>query len=319
MSEKLIGVAALGGDAGAIVQRIQDLEERNIPVAWLTTGGAALDALTVFGAVALTTQRIKLGTCIVPTWPRHPIVAVQQVEVIANLAPGRFRLGLGPSHKPSMEQMFGFEFNTPLTNLREYVHIVKTLLRDGSVDFDGRHYHAHAQIPKPFQDVEVMVSALRLGSYEYAGAETDGAISWVSPYSFLRDEALPAMRVGAERNGRAVPPPLVAHVPICVTANRADALAVGKQQLAHYPRLPFYAGMLKAAGFPEVLSTGEWNDAMLESILIIGEEDQVAARLQELFDWGIGEIIAHILLVGDDKQNSWNRAVDLLASVAATL
>ena len=139
----------MGGDAGAVVARIQDLKGKNIQAAWLTTGGAALDALTVFAAVAVKTERIMLGTCITPTWPRHPIVAVQQVQVLAGLAPGRFRLGLGPSHKPSMEQMYGFDFKAPLTNLREYVQIVKSLLREGSVEFDGRHYHAHGQIAQP--------------------------------------------------------------------------------------------------------------------------------------------------------------------------
>ena len=199
MSSRRIGVAAMGGDASTVLNRIRDLEERKIQAAWLTTGGAGVDGLSIFAAAAATTERILLGTCIVPTWPRHPIVTVQQVQVIAKLAPGRFRLGLGPSHRPSVEQMFGFDFNTPLSNLREYVHVVKTLLREGSVDFDGRHYHAHAQIAEPVVDVPIMASALRKGSYEFCGAETDGAISWVSPYIYLRDVAIPAMKAGLKR------------------------------------------------------------------------------------------------------------------------
>mgnify|MGYP003324951041 FL=1 len=194
MSDQKVGVAAMGGNAKTVLSRIQDLERHGIEVAWLTTGGAGVDAMSIFSAVAATTDKILMGTCIVPTFPRHPIVTAQQVQVIANIAPGRFRLGLGPSHKPTMKSMFGVDFHTPLTNLREYVHIVRTLLETGSVEFDGSHYQAHARIAEPVKGVPIMASALRTRSYEFCGAEADGAISWVSPYQFLRDaktEALP--------------------------------------------------------------------------------------------------------------------------------
>ena len=124
MSDKKIGVGAMGGDSNAVVERIQELERLGIEAAWLTTGGAGLDGLTVLAAAAVRTASILLGTSITPTWPRHPIVAVQQVQVIARLAPGRFRFGVGPSHRPGMESMFGVDFKTTLTNLREYVHVV---------------------------------------------------------------------------------------------------------------------------------------------------------------------------------------------------
>ena len=105
--------------------------------------------LTLYAAAAVRTSRIRLGTSIVPTLPRHPLVVVQQVQVLAQLAPGRFRLGLGPSHRPNVERMYGFDFRAPLGHLREYLQIVKTILHSGSVDFDGRYYHAHAANPHP--------------------------------------------------------------------------------------------------------------------------------------------------------------------------
>ncbi len=64
----------------------------------------------------------KLGTSIVPTFPRHPLVTVQQTQVIASLASGRFRLGVGPSHRPLMAAM-GLPFRAPLGHLREYVRL----------------------------------------------------------------------------------------------------------------------------------------------------------------------------------------------------
>ena len=107
MTDKRIGVAAMGGDAKAVVERIQQMESMGVPAAWLTTGGAGLDGLTIFSAAAMQTASIMLGTCITPTWPRHPVAAVQQVQVIANLAPGRFRFGVGPSHSGACRRSSG--------------------------------------------------------------------------------------------------------------------------------------------------------------------------------------------------------------------
>ena len=145
MAEKLVGTAVTGSTITEIQAKIQRAEELGIHAAWMTTGGASLDSLTCFAASAAGTSTIKLGTSIIPTYPRHPLVAVQQAQVVAQLAPGRLRLGVGPSHRPMMESM-GIDFHAPLAHLREYLRILKALLQTGSVDFDGENYSAHASI-----------------------------------------------------------------------------------------------------------------------------------------------------------------------------
>ena len=297
MAEKRIGVAAMGGDSRAVVARIQELESLGIAAAWLTSGGAGPDALTTFAAAAATTERILLGTSIIPTYPRHPIVAVQQTQVIAQLAPGRFRLGLGPSHKVSIEPMFGIEHHAPLTNLREYIQLVKTLLGEGRVDFDGKQYHGHAALPgAAAPDVPVMASALRRRSFRLCGEVADGAISWVCPGQYLKDVGLPAMQEGAARADRPVPP-LIAHVPVCVHENPDEVRDAARQQLSNYPRSPFYQEMFAASGHPEARD-GVWSDGMLEDVVFSGSEEDVAGRLRELFEWGATEILAHPVTAG---------------------
>jgi F420-dependent oxidoreductase-like protein len=313
MDQKLIGVVVSAPDGAAILAGIEQAEQLGIPAAWLTTGGTGLDALTLYAAAAVRTSRIRLGTSITPILPRHPLVVVQQVQVLAQLAPGRFRLGLGPSHRPTMEATFGFDFRAPLGHLREYVQIVKTLLHSGSVDFDGRHYRAHGQIRTPV-DVPVMASALQRRSFEFCGAEADGAISWVCPGVYLRDVALPAMQAAAAQAGRPVPP-LLAHVPVCVHEKPDEVRAAARQQLANYVRLPFYVQMLTAAGFPEA-STGAWSDAMIEAVVLSGDEARIADRLHELFRFGAGEILVSPLVAGSDREASVQRTLRLVAEVA---
>ncbi|MBI2166215.1 MAG: LLM class flavin-dependent oxidoreductase [Chloroflexi bacterium] len=317
MAQKRIGVAAMGGDSRAVLDRIILLERMGIPAAWLTTGGTMPDGITLFAAAAARTERILLGTCITPTWPRHPLVTVQQTQVVAHLAPGRFRLGVGPSHKASMEQLYGFKYHTPLTHLREYIHIVKKLLHEGAVDFDGKHFHAHAKLATPLPDIPIMASALRSKSYELCGELADGAISWVCPGAYLRDVALPAMVTGARKAGRPTPP-LIVHAPVCVHDSLQEAHAAAREQLGNYPRSFLYQQMFVAAGFPEA-TEGSWSDRMLDAVVLAGNEQKVGARLRQLFDWGATEIIAHPIGAGRDARASIQRTLELVAAVSRSL
>ena len=310
-----IGVAVGGNKVQDIQATIQRAEELGVDAVWMTTGGARLDSITVFAAAATSTQRIKFGTSIVPTFPRHPLVVAQQVQVVAQLAPGRFRLGLGPSHRPTMRAM-GIQMPNPLGHLREYLRIVKSLLQEGKVDFDGEHYQAHESIAEPV-DVPVMASALQRGSFELCGAEADGAISWVCPLAYLRDTALPAMKKGADEAGRPVPP-LIAHAPVCVHDNADEMRAAFREQFAMYPKLPFYRRMLISAGYPEAAET-TWSNAMIDGLVLHGNEDQTARRIQQLLDIGASEVLLSPVLVGSDRGGSLDRTLRLLGQVAQSV
>ena len=310
-----IGVAVGGNKVQDIQATIQRAEELGVDAVWMTTGGARLDSITVFAAAATSTQRIKFGTSIVPTFPRHPLVVAQQVQVVAQLAPGRFRLGLGPSHRPTMRAM-GIQMPNPLGHLREYLRIVKSLLQEGKVDFDGEHYQAHESIAEPV-DVPVMASALQRGSFELCGAEADGAISWVCPLAYLRDTALPAMKKGADEAVRPVPP-LIAHAPVCVHDNADEMRAAFREQFAMYPKLPFYRRMLISAGYPEATET-TWSDAMIDGLVLHGNEEQTARRIQQLLDIGASEVLLSPVLVGSDRGASLDRTLRLLGQVAQSV
>ena len=317
MAKYTIGVAVSASDSNSALSRIQELEQRGLPAAWLTSGSAGgADSLSVCAVAMSRTQRILLGTAITQTFPRHTIAVAQQVLVLEQLAPIRFRLGLGTSGRSGMEQTLGVNFQSPLAHLREYIRIEKALLQQGSVDFSGRFYQAHTSIPAQV-DVPVMAAALGPRAYRLCGAEADGAISWVCPGSYLRDVALPAMQRGAERANRPVPP-LVAQVPVCVHDNPVEAREAVRQQFAGFPRSPFYQNMFTAAGFPEV-SQGTWSDAMIDAVAILGNEDQVTDGLQRLFSLGATEVLASPVAAGNDGEASLDRTLGLLAQVAQSV
>ena len=213
-----------------------------------------------------------------------------------------------------MYEPFRFNFRKPLTNLREYLRIVKPLLQKGSVDFDGEQYHAHVSASDTFPDMPVMASALRPRSFRLCGEEADGAISWVCPLAYLRDTALPAMRDGAESAGRPTPP-LIAHAVVSVHEDYDEVKEAALEEMAYYPTAPFYQRMFVLAGYPEAEELNGWSDRMLKEIVISGSEDEAARRLEQFFDAGAGEVLVSIIPAGPDKRASWERTAKLLASL----
>ena len=312
MDGKLIGLAVGGNKVADVQAAIEQAEKVGIQAAWMTTGGARLDSITTFAAAAGRTHSIKFGTSIVPTFPRHPLVMVQQAQVVGQLAPGRFRLGIGPSHRPTMRAM-GIQMPSPLGHLRDYLKILKSLLQTGKVDYDGEFYQAHDSIAEPV-DIQVMASALQKNSFELCGAEADGAISWVSPSAYLKEVALPAMEKGAKEAGRPVPP-LIAHVPICVHDSVEEVRSAFREQFAMYPKLPFYRRMLVSSGYPEA-SQQTWSDAMMDGLVIYGDETRVTEGIKKLFSGGASEILVSPVLAGDDRAASLDRTLKLLGQVA---
>lgn len=308
-----IGVAIQAPDARTFVAQIELAERLGIPTAWSTIGGAGgADPLTVYAAALGRTERIRVGTAIVQTWPKHPIAIAQQALALEQLAPGRLVLGIGPAHEPAMVRTYGVEWKRPLGQLREYLTVLRALLHEGSVEFEGEHVTARTQFREPPR-TPLMASALRPRSFELCGELTDGAISWMCPKTYLVEQALPALREGARKAGRETPP-LIAHVPIAVTADRDSARNLARERLGNYSRTPFYLAMFERAGFPDA-SEG-FSDALLDDLVISGTEDEVVRGLLGYLEAGMGQVLAQPVVDPSDSQGSIQRAFEAAARAA---
>ena len=314
MKNVLVGVHVAGPRAAGIVEGIVAAEQAGIDCAWMTSGGAAPDPLAVFAAAAMRTSRIRFGTSIVPTFPRHPLALVQQAVVVDSLAPGRLRLGVGPSHKPAIEGTWGLPFERPLQHLREYLQILQAALREGKVDFTGKRLSAHAQVAGGPSQVTVMASALRPNGFQVCGELADGAISWVCPLPYLRDVAVPAINEGAAKAGR-MSPPLIAHVPVAVSEDADAVRAASARQIGLYPRVPFYSQMFQDAGFPEA-KEGQLSDRMIDALVVHGSAEQVKERLRRLPEFGASELLA-MPIVGAGDDEAMARTLRVLGELAA--
>jgi F420-dependent oxidoreductase-like protein len=307
-----IGAHILATDASGLIDGIVAADRAGLNTAWLTSGGPAPDPLAVFAAAAGETEQIGFGTSIIPTFPRHPLAVVQGAVVVDHLAPGRLKLGVGPSHKPAVESTYRFEFVRPLQHLREYLTILRGILQEGSIEFHGERLHCEAQLQAPTQ-VKVMASALRPNAYRLCGELADGAISWVSPLPHLRNVAIPSMEEGAQAAGRERPA-LVAHVPVVVSEDADAVWSAAQGQLGFYPRLPYYSAMWQDAGFPEA-EDGTFSRAMSDALVIQGSEEEVAERIRALPASGVNEMLAGALRLENDPAAA-DRTVELLGALA---
>ena len=117
----------------------------------------------------------------------------------------------------------------------------------------------------------------------WPGKIADGALSWICPVPYLLRTGIPALRTSAAAVGRSAPPPLVAYISVALSEDRGSVLAAGHQMLDFYAKLPFYAKMFSDAGFPLTSDQTSVSDALVESLVISGNEATVAARFTELF------------------------------------
>jgi F420-dependent oxidoreductase-like protein len=283
----------------ATVAAIERAEARGVEAVWSTVGGPAPDAVTIYAAAAVRTSKIGLGTSIVPTYPIHPIKLASQALVLADLAPGRFRLGVGPSHRPTIEGSFGLAMGKPLDHLREYVAVLRGLLWEGKSEFSGEYYQVRSELAPnlPPPRIPIMISALRANAFRLAGEISDGAISWICPIDYLVGTAIPAMREGAEAAGRPVPP-LVGHVPVAVHTDREAVRKAARAQFSMYARLPFYRNMFADAGFP-IGPDNTLPDALVDALFVSGDAGTVRDRLAAIQAAGVDDLLVTHVPIDD--------------------
>src|SRR6202171_6561654 len=125
------------------VSRAKAAERLGYESVWTSQLPDTRDASLVLAAYAAATERIKFGTGVLPIYTRHPTAMVQMAATLDEMSGGRFILGLGVSHKVTVESMWGLRLDSPGAAMREYLDTVRTRLRDGGCSIAGKHFSAH--------------------------------------------------------------------------------------------------------------------------------------------------------------------------------
>src|SRR5688572_29346464 len=168
------------------VERVKLAEELGYEAAYVTQI-AGRDALTVLTVYALSTSKVRLGTGVVPIYTRTPATMAQTAATIDEASGGRLNLGLGVSHRPVVEGWHGQTIDKPVTEMREYVAIVRAILR-GEPPPEGDKWRtgfALGMDPRP--DLPVYVAALSPRMLQLAGEIADGVVLWLCNPRYIAD------------------------------------------------------------------------------------------------------------------------------------
>lgn len=250
------------------------------PSYWLPQMPMGVDALTALSHIGASVPDIELGTAVIPTYPRHPIVMAQQALSVTSIIGDRLALGIGLSHKPVIEKQYGYEFDKPIRHLREYLEVLSPQLREEPVRLEGETLTARnpamglgAPVP------QVLVAALGPQMLRLTGRLADGTITWMTGNKTLAELTVPEICDAAEEAGRPKPR-VLAGMPVLCT----DDIDAGMERAAKvwqmYGTLPSYRAMLDREGL-----------AGPEDIAIVGDEAEIKDRLQATIDAGADDVI----------------------------
>jgi F420-dependent oxidoreductase-like protein len=244
-----------GADLSMAVDLVRRTEGLGYESVWVTHG-LGRDSFLVLAAYGAATTRIHLGNGVVPIYPRHPVAMAQAALTLAEMSGGRFTLGLGVSHRASIEAMLGIPLAAPLAVMREYVAVLRGALAEGS-DFDGKHYRVRWSMAVPQRPAAppIFLAALSRRMLELAGEIADGAVLWLCPPAYVREVAVPALARGRARAGKSLEGFTIASaVPLAVTDDPAAAMSAFRGELVRYASQPFYRAMLTASGHASELA-----------------------------------------------------------------
>ena len=296
--EKL-GVSFGGGLTPAEVVECANLaDDLGYDSVWMSEGNGG-DQFSVLTACALATQSVRLGTSISSVYVRSAPTIAMAAACVDHFSKGRFILGLGSSHRVQVEGQHGLAYSKPLARQLEAVEIIRRLLKDGSVTYQGNIFNIEQfdLAFTPFKpEIPIYLAAVFPKMLKLCGEVAQGVIlTQNTPRKAT--EAAKMVAEGASKKGRDPSSIEVASLIACyVTSEPASARDEVRRSLAHtcgfYPR---YNRFIAESGFAEETAVirkawlegdrqravGLVTDGMVDAFAIIGDAEECRRRIEE--------------------------------------
>ncbi len=291
----------------ASVERIVQAEREGFQGIWFAQVMGP-EVLTLLALAGPRTQRIELGTAVVPVYLRHPVFLAQQAATVHAALGGRLRLGIGPSHRLVVEDMWGLSYARAAHYMREYLTVLCSLLKEGRAQFQGEFFRVNVSLQLPGGPPPVIVSALGPLMLRVAGELADGTVTWMTGPRALESHVIPGITRAAEAAGRPRPR-IVVGLPVALTAHPQAAQERAAQIFQMYGQLPSYRRMLDLEGVQGP-----------QDIAIVGGEREVEGALRRLASLGVDDFLASVFPGGDGPdQESMARTRAFLCSLVGKL
>ncbi len=301
-------------------QELGQLAERlGYETVWVPEG-VGRDSLTALATIAMKTERVRLGTGILPVYARTATNTAMGASGMAAVSGGRLILGLGVGHRPTVEGRDGVPFTRPISRLRETIRIVRGLLSGEAVSVKGRHFNvsdASLGGAAPSQRVPIYVAALGPQMLELAGEMADGVLMNWTAESFI-PQAVEHIQRGARIAGRDISEIDIAGYVRVAAGGDEDAVRDSlRGQVARYASNTFYRNFFAETGFgpemseaAEALAAGDLARAseaitreMQDQVAVVGTPDQCRQALERRRAAGLQLPVVAPFATGDNLES----------------
>jgi len=271
-----------GTDLEAVVREAQRVERLGFASAWMA-GVFALDAIGTLTVAGRETDRIELGTAVVPTYPRHPVAMAQQALTAQAACRGRFVLGVGLSHRFVIEDLLGLSYRRRARHMEEYLSVLGPLVEGKGVDFAGEEYRVKASLSVDGgAPVPVVVAALGPAMLRVAGRLASGTLTWMTGPRTLEALTVPTLTRSAREAGRAAPR-VIAGLPVALVRDPQAARERAARAYSGYAAVPSYRAMLEREGVDSAAD-----------IALVGDEAGLRDGLRRLEEVGVTDLCASL-------------------------
>jgi F420-dependent oxidoreductase-like protein len=276
------------------VERVRLAESLGYDSVWVTHI-AAREPLQVLGHYAHHTNRIALGTGVIPIALRHPVLLAMEAATLDEVSAGRLRLGIGVGHRTTMEGWYGLSIDEPVERMREYASIVRDLLERDRADREGTHYTARFGFlgySSPRRGIPLLFAALGIRMIRLAAELADGILLWMCNPRYIRETVRPVLdRALAERGRDPAEFDVVAAIQLGLTEDVEAARDAFRSRAFPYAQLPFYRKVMAGGGHQDDLKAfdeGEGlSDAFVDDYAGMGDAAALKDKIEEYRDAGV--------------------------------
>ena len=259
---------------------------------WIPQVPGYLDAMTAVALLGRVTERIEIGTAVVPIQSRHPMIMAQQALTTQVACGGRFTLGIGASHHWIITDQLGLPYDRPAQLVRDYLDILAAAFAGpGTVAVENDNYRVHSPIDVTDSfDVPVLLAALGPAMLRIAGERAGGTILWMADERAIGEYVVPRITEAANAAGR-TGVRVVAGVPValCLDSELDEARGYASEVLGHADFSPNYVRLLEHGDAQDVGDT-----------MAAGDESTVLARLRRYRDAGVTDLAVRVVPLGRD-------------------
>lgn len=293
---------------------IEWAESAGMNTAWIPQIPTDFDALIAVSLLGARTQRIELGTAVVPLQAQHPVALARQALSAQAATGGRLALGVGPSHHWIVRDMLGLPYDKPAAYTRDYLEVLDVALRGAEqVDVENQTFTVHNPLSiDPVAPLPVLVAALGPVMLKVAGERADGTVLWMADERAVAEHVVPRITKAAADAGRPAPR-IVAGIPVCLCRpSEVDAARERANRILGEAEI--------SPNYQRLLSYGDARD--VGDLCAAGDETAIAARLKRFADAGVTDLSVRLLPIGADRDElvaSKRRTREMIARLAAEL